>query len=544
MVSCLRLGRRNSFLLIYVCLVCSLLVSCATGSHSAFCKRNLSPNDFGLSRARSGEERFRVLYKTHTAAVAAGVNVSYAGIKHIDLEIPQDAVSIPLTENNDFSGVEFRVRNTKKHFYLFLYSPKSTAISVSKRDIDRGNFRSYPQLAQGRVLLTVSDDNPWVENREGYKYGHTRKDILLLKNGQAQNKTVMPYNNTNSSPSCSFYPLRFKGMTVSNVSLQRSANSTFKTYLMNVSGVDGLTLENVSIHTPENQGESDVAITIKDCTNVTFENVRIEGTYSRSDYSGYGVSMNNIWNFKVRKMYGHGNWGVFGTNNVNVASFEDSDINRFDIHCYGRDVSFKNVTFRDKYNQFASVFGTISFEGCTFIDFTPIVNGPSYNAYVGYDVVMKDCVIEQSQGTAVLIDEGYIDNRVNSRPELSSRCLPNIDISNLTIQVGEKVQKAYLFYFRERSIGKQDIQGLSTIQIDGLRFQYDGDGVRTPADFYTSNVSVDVKSPVRQTIRNVDLIGNAVKPSQSKGKLIHRLEMKSPKSALRSSNVKANGVGR
>lgn len=448
MVSCLRLGERNSFLLIYVCLVCSLLVSCATGSHSVFCKRDLSPNDFGLTRARSGEERFRILYKTHTAAVAAGVNVSYAGIKRIDLEIPQDAVSIPLTEKNDFAGVEFRVHNTKKNFCLFIYSPKSTAVTVSKRDIDRGDFRSYSQLARGRVLLAVSDEKPWVENREGYKYGHVRKDILLLKNGLAQNKTVMPYNNSNSSHSCAFYPMRINGMTVSNVSLQRSENSTFKTYLMNVSGVDGLKLENVSIHTPENQGESDVAITIKDCTNVTFEKVRIDGTYSRSDHSGYGVSMNNIWNFKVRKMYGHGNWGVFGTNNVNVASFEDSDINRFDIHCYGRDVSFKNVTFRDKYNQFASVFGTISFEGCTFIDFRPIVNGPSYNAYVEYDVVMKDCVIRQSQGKVVLIDEGYIDNRVNSRLELSHRCLPNIDISNLTIQVGEEVQKAYLFFSR------------------------------------------------------------------------------------------------
>lgn len=76
------------------------------------------------------------------------------------------------------------------------------------------------------------------------------------------------------------------------------------------------------------------------------------------------------------------------------------------------------------------------------------MNGPSYNAYVKYDVVMKDCVIRQSQGKVVLIDEGYIDNRVNSRLELSHRCLPNIDISNLTIQVGEEVQKAYLFFSR------------------------------------------------------------------------------------------------
>lgn len=62
-------------------------------------------------------------------------------------------------------------------------------------------------------------------------------------------------------------------------------------------------------------------------------------------------------------------------------------------------------------------------------------------------------------------------------------------------------------FFNECDNGKQDIQGLTTIQIDVLRFQYDGDGARTPADFYTSNVSVDVKSTVRQTIKNVDLIG-------------------------------------
>lgn len=64
---------------------------------------------------------------------------------------------------------------------------------------------------------------------------------------------------------------------------------------------------------------------------------------------------------------------------------------------------------------------------------------------------------------------------------------------------------------------------------------------RLPADFYTSNVSVDVKSTVRQTIKNVDLIGNSVKPSKSKGKFIHCLEMKSPKNTLRSSNVRTNG---
>ena len=187
MVSCLRLGRKNSFLLVFVCLVCSLLVSCVMVSRSAIYKRDLSPNDFGLSRARSGEERFRVLYKTHSAAVKAGVNVSYAGIKHIDLEIPQDAVSIPLTENNDFAGVEFRVRNVKKNFNLFCYLPKFTSVAVSKSDIDKGDFRRYSQLAHGRVLLTVSDDNPWVENRAGMlKIKLKNARFLPAKTVQAQ----------------------------------------------------------------------------------------------------------------------------------------------------------------------------------------------------------------------------------------------------------------------------------------------------------------------------------------------------------------------
>ena len=166
--------------------------------------KDISPLSYGLSQAKNGEERFGVLYNTHRAAVAAGVNVDYSEIKRIDLEIPQDAKSIPLTSVNDFAGVEFNVKNTQKDFYLFSYVDKAIPVMVSKQDIDRGNFKRYPQLKKGRRLLVISDDNPWVLNREGYKYGHIRKDILLLNNGKAQNKTVMPYNNAGSSPTCTF----------------------------------------------------------------------------------------------------------------------------------------------------------------------------------------------------------------------------------------------------------------------------------------------------------------------------------------------------
>ena len=65
-------------------------------------KTNISPYDFGLSQARTGIERYGVLLKTHKAAVAAGVDVDYSGIKNIDIEIPEKFTTIPLTTNNDF----------------------------------------------------------------------------------------------------------------------------------------------------------------------------------------------------------------------------------------------------------------------------------------------------------------------------------------------------------------------------------------------------------------------------------------------------------
>ena len=500
----------------------------------------VTPFDYGLSQARSGEERYWVLYNTHVAAAANGCRVDYSGIKCLDLEIPKDAKSIPLTELNDFKGVEFRVKNTQKHFFLFSYSSKSSPIKVEKRDIDKGNFKKYPQLAKGHVLLSVADDKPWVLNREGYRYGHVRKDILLLNNGMAQNKPIMPYNNDYSSPSCKFYVLQNGNMKVSNVILSRSENSTFRTYLVSLSGIDGISFENVTINTPENKGENDVAISIKESTNVTLKNVRINGTYSRSDHSGYGVSLNNIWNFKVSNMYAYGNWGVFGTNNVNTASFENCDINRFDIHCYGRDIKFKNVTFRNKYNQFASVFGTIRFDNCTFINFCPVLNGTSYNAYVGYNIVLNNCLFYIRKGKNILIDQGRIDDKVNARQELSNRCIPNISIKNLKVIVPIEVSNIYLFYFRGKEPIKRSVDYLSEISISGVSFVYSDE--RALANFYLSNLPLRITKDMNITLKDIDLISKTTVEKKGYGKFVKNLNLVSKKSVVRESNIKANYV--
>ena len=522
--------------------VCMLLTftGCASIQKNTILSSGLSPFDFGLANAKNGEERFRVLYNTHVTALSLGVDVNYSNIDSISLVIPRDAKSIPLTNNNNFEGVVFNVKNNSKDFFLFTLINDSKSIKISKEDIDRGFFNGYKELNNGYYLLVVSDSNLWVENREGYSYGHKRRDLLVVGNGEAFNKTIMPYNNEQSVPVCYYYRTKAKKTSFSNIVLKREKGSNYKTFLCRITGVNGLFLEDVNIYTPENQGESDKAIMISDCANVTFNHVNICGTYSRTDYSGYGIEMDNIFNFKAKKLYAHGNWGVFGTNNMNTVVFDKCDINRFDIHCYGRNVSFKDVTFRNNYNQFASVFGSISFERCKFIDFIPLVNGPSYNAYVGYDIVLKDCELIGDEEETYLITEGYIDDRVNKRQELSKRCLPNVTINNMELNLGDNVKRVVLFHFFERGKWKQPIDYISSIKIDGLKANYSVNYSREVVDFIVADVSVNIVNPLHQSFIDIDLSSCPTKSFDSpKGRIINNLNPVDKKSTVRCSRIKA-----
>jgi len=230
------------------------------------------------------------------------------------------------------------------------------------------------------------------------------------------------------------------------------------------------------------------------------DNVRIEGTYSKIDHSGYGVFLNNVWNFKSTNMYGKANWGIFGNNNVNVARIEDSQINRFDIHCYGRDISFKNVSFFDLYNQYSSVYGTIQYDKCTFTDFVPVLNGGSYNAYVEHDVILNDCIFNATLMKNYLIKMGNMKEAINPRHELADKYLPNVRIKNLVVNMTEGVENLFVFYGRKEWGGVMNI-GLSNISIDGLTINpTEGKPVKR---MMLSNIEIGTRIPVDCQISNV-----------------------------------------
>jgi len=432
-------------------------------------QKDISPYDFGLATAKTGVERYEVLLKTHQAAVAAGVNVDYSGIGSLDIEIPEKFKRIPLTQYNDFKGCVFNIRNLSNKGWLFYLAREEKSVSVDKKLIDSGDFRSIPEISKGKYLLLIEDENPWVLNRKGHDYGHQRKDILLVENGRAKNRPVMPYNNDNSSPKCTYIPIgKNDSFVVKNLTVHRDPSCTFVTFLFYVSGFDNVQFSNVSVYTPENDLTGDRAISVNNSTNVTFSDVHIEGTYSQPEYFGYGISLNNVWNYKAKKLYGNGNWGIFGTNNVNTVYIEDSQVNRFDIHCYGRDLSYKNVTFFNRYNSHASVFGTIKYDHCTFTNFVPSQYGGSYNAFVEHEIVLNDCVFNVTPQRNYFCYPMTVTGEVNARPELSKKCLPNIKIKNLTVNMTDGAKDFYLFYIRKTDEVVSAFGGISQISIDGL----------------------------------------------------------------------------
>ena len=475
--------------------------ACCLPWHSVNGKRDISPLDFGLEEAKTGIERYNVLLMTHQMAVKTGVNVSYIGIDTIKIEIPRNSKSIPLTQYNDFRGCVFVVKNTSNNCWLFDSTVKGESAAVSKQMIDEGYFRSHEVLRRGRYLLLVEDKNPWVLNRKGYDYGHQRKDILLIENGVAKNQVVMPYNNAYSSPKCIFIKLNNQSFVFKNLIVERDPDCTFLTHIASIVGHDNVRVQAITVHTPPSDLVNDRGIMINDCTNVTLEDVSIDGTYSKYDHSGYGICLDNIWNFKATRLYGKGNWGIFGNNNINTAKLVDSQLNRFDIHCYGKDISFRNVAFFDLYNQYASVYGTIRYDKCTFTEFVPVRNSGSYNAYVAHNVVLNDCVLYANPSRNFLFKLLNLNEPTNERHELAEKCLPNISINNLMVNLRDGADSFYIFSCSYSGQKITDIGYLSKINIEGLVINSDEN--KPVKDLMLSNITIQTKSEIDCQMRDV-----------------------------------------
>lgn len=463
-----------------------------------------SPYSFGLAEATSDIDRYDVLYRTHTAALKDSVGVDYTGIDSLKIEVPTNARPIPLTPYTDFSGLVLTVRNTYKTLFLFELVGTASPIDVEKDLLGGNDFTSVETLAEGTKLLLIEDENLWVERRAGRDYGATRKDVLFLRNGRAKNTPVASYLTASSSPKCYVCSVTDTVQYIRNLTFVRDTGSTYKTKLLKIQYQNNVLLENIAIHTPSSTMTADAAIQIHDCANITMKDVTIKGTYSRKDYYGYGIEMNNVWNSQFIRLNAQANWGIFGTNNLNKVSLKDCDINRFDVHCYGKDITLTNCKFSKLYNQFSSIYGTVKFDGCRFKDFVPALFEPSYNAYTGFELVFQNCVFDVTRTHNYLISAGYLDDRMNSRPELNLKCWPNVVIRNMTVNVPDNVEKVYLFNVKSPVSTKYSVRHIAQVKIDGLDFHYSGSG--HAADFILSNLKVTTEKGFSCSINKLNLL--------------------------------------
>lgn len=453
----------------------------------------VNPLDYGLNVAKTGTERYGVLLKCHQDAVKKNAKVTYAGVGSIEIEIPEKFTSIPLTSETDFAGCTLRVLNSqKKSVYLYSMIQKSKAVEVPAKCLDKADFRKIAELNNGTYLLIITDKNLWVDNRIGYSYGHTRKDVMLVRNGMGSNKPVMPYDNIQSQAECTFCKVDMSQKTIKNLNVVRDARSTAVTNILRIEAQNNVLLENMNFTTHDGTGlVDDRLIRIENCTNVRFENLNVKGTYSATDHWGYAFNLNNIWNHTAHRVTAIGNWGVYGNNNIHKALMQDCDLNRFDIHCYGRDISSKGCTYRNLYNQYSATYGEIRYEDCTFTNFTPYLTGGSYNAFVGVDVVFNRCTfnLTQSGNQKTCITKisglGHVENK---RPELRKKCLPNFSFRNCTINMNQNLKRWYFFNFGN----VKEIPDLGYISaINMWNVIINGD-----ASFDISNVAFDTEMPL------------------------------------------------
>ncbi len=443
----------------------------------------INPIEYGLNQVNDGESRYKILLKCHQEAVRLSKTISYKGIDTVRITIPVDAEPLPLANKNDFAGAIIIVTNNNFNYTLFQKKTSIEDFKITWSDLTNGN------LPKGNYVILVIDDNPWVEQRAGFDFGYFRSDLLYVKNGKVQNNVIASYENEYSAPKLKRFQANEQKTIISNLKIIRAEDNTFITNVLDLEQIDNIELNNIYISTPASSLYGDAAITIRNCTNISMKNITIDGTYSQRNKYGYGIALKNVYNVKIVNMKGDGNWGIFGNLGVNTAILSNCDINRFDIHCYGRDIYFKKCVFRKLYNQFSSIYGTVSFKKCTFIDFTPVLLEPSYNAYTPFDVEMNNCTWYLTSKRSYLISAGNPYENANKRHELSIKNWPNVKINRLKLINNEGVENMYLFYCEKKSERKEaQIGNLKYIELNKL---CQSNGTRK-LQFYLSNENINV----------------------------------------------------
>ncbi|MBQ8714040.1 MAG: hypothetical protein IJ552_02395 [Prevotella sp.] len=365
-----------------------------------------------------------------------------------------DNIPIPLGKKTNFGNLTLKIIRTQNYngsVFLFSMNSSSTLSNkVSKKDVDSGLFHHIDELKDGMKIVHLKDTHFWTTvYYSGNKY---REDVLLVKDGQALNSVIAPYDTNGTMLECRYCSTDDSEKWVKNLTLSRPLDpgENNVTNLVMVQYQNLVLLENITVNFYKNNNNNivslgnDTCFNINHSTNISFKNVTINGTYSRIDGYGYGMVLNNVWNSKFENLVAHGNWGVFGNYNLNYAYLKNCTLNRLDLHAYGKDIICEYCTFEKDpdspdstthiYNRFDGLYGMLLYKNCTFNDFYPVRIDNDFKLFTGFDCIIEGGVINIGPHAKSLVSILKITNAdLSTRPENTGVSWPNIIMRNVTL---------------------------------------------------------------------------------------------------------------
>lgn len=208
-----------------------------------------------FSENNSAEQNYNILRQLHIDAMSQGqdTHVIYQAGMNLEIKFPANGAKIMLTNYTDFNNAHITITSDKTdstYIFALCQNEKSVCRYISKRVIDSGDYRGEEGLASGTKLLVIKDNTKWIERDtlvENNKF-QQRKDVILLKDGIAQNKTIQPYSTKMSTPQCFDYEVSESQKVFKNGEFTR-ANDTNKFYLLEIGQQNNVLVENVSVIT-------------------------------------------------------------------------------------------------------------------------------------------------------------------------------------------------------------------------------------------------------------------------------------------------------
>ena len=433
----------------------------------------INPIHFGIIPNNSTEQiqkdNWDALYRVFWYANSLDVNVDWTLFNNLNvyINIYKDS-QIQLNEGKtyDFCECNFIVINTTNVNYSFLYINKSfkfqQIIDLKSVNFDNTDLSALFDTNK-KYLVQFIDDNIWTP-RTGYDTNHTRKDITIVNAGMATTLPCYSYMTASTSLRVLYREITNNPTKILNLKLHRR-NGPTKFKFIQIEGIANLILQNIFIYTENSTTLSnDVCINIINCSKVNLDNITIENLYEADKTYAYGIALDNCSMLFINKFNSYNNnWGITGNNNLNQVYVSNSHINRFDVHCYGKNITFDNCVFYKLYNQFSSVFGSIVFNSCSFINHEPILIEGSYNAYTDFKIIFNDCNFNGIGDSYHLVrtHQLYELTAYNNRPELAQRYLPYIEVNNCTTNC------KYLYIFHDANNESYPIKG-NDININNL----------------------------------------------------------------------------